>query len=427
MYLLYSILLVLSTILSAPLFLTLSFMMKKYRHGLTERLGFLPLKKGWARGGEKLLWLHAVSVGEITAALPLLKEIRRRRAELKLVVSVVTPGGYQVAQEKFPEADLIFYFPLDYPWVVKRVIDQLSPSLFVMIETEIWPNFLRYLAQKNIPSILVNGRISPKSFQRYTLVKPFMTQVLSSVTLFSMRGEEDATRLLKLGADPKKVLITGNIKFDQPLNPLTEEEIEAFRAALNLDQKSSVMIAGSTHKGEEEIILDVYSVLKAKYPYLALVIAPRHIERVGEIEALLKKKRLAYVKKSELMNQREPIIVLDTFGELMKLYGIGTIIFVGKSLVPEGGGHNILEPAAYGKPVLFGPYMSNFSEIAELLKASGGGIEVHSQEELLSKIEELLEDRAKWKLLGVKAAQVVKNHQGALSRTLAILEVMSDE
>jgi 3-deoxy-D-manno-octulosonic-acid transferase len=362
-------------------------------------------------------------VGEVIAAAPLVKALRDRFPDMPLLVSTVTETGQATAHEKMA-ADAYLYFPLDYPWVVRRVIEAVQPRLFLMVETEIWPNFLRYLHRRGVPAMLVNGRISPRSFRGYRRLRPFMRQVLGSLASLSMQTNVDAERIIAMGADPARVQVTGNIKYDLALTPLNQAEGEALRAELGIGE-APVFMAGSTHRGEEEIVLQAYLRARAQVPTLRLLLAPRHLDRLDEIEALLRRHQLTVHRHSHgrvpSQGPEAPVLLLDTLGELEKLYAVGTVVFVGGSFVPTGG-HNVLEPAAHRKAILFGPHMHNFHQIAAALLEAGGAQQVQKPETLCDTVSVLLQHPERRQALGDAAYRVLRQNQGAIGRNVHLIE-----
>jgi 3-deoxy-D-manno-octulosonic-acid transferase len=423
MYLLYNGLLLLASLGALPYFAVKSLRTTKYRAGLRQRFGHVPPEVVPALRGVRPLWLHAVSVGEVIAAVPLVNALRRQFPHLPILVSTVTETGQATAREKMA-AEACLYFPLDYAWVVHQVIARLQPRLFLMVETEIWPNFLRELTRQEIPAMLINGRISPRSFRGYQRLRPFMRQVLQLITTFSMQTKLDAERIIAIGAEPSRVHITGNIKYDLALIPLCNAEEQALRADLGIGE-TPVFMAGSTHHGEEDIVIEAYLQARAQVPTLRLLLAPRHLDRLDEIEALLRKHRLTVHRRSQgrLPSQcaEAPVLLLDTIGELAKLYAVGTVVFVGGSFVPIGG-HNVLEPAAHRKAILFGPHMHNFHQIATALLEAGGALQVQNPEALGEHIGALLQQPERRQALGEAAQQVLCGNQGALARTVRLIE-----
>lgn len=425
MYFIYNILLSITSILLSPLILFALLREEKYRMGLSQKLGFLPPHLLLKLSGSRPVWIHAVSVGEVTSTIPLIQEIKKRYPSQKIILSTVTVTGNYTATIRAREVDAVIYFPLDYPFIVKKVIRQIKPKLFIILETELWPNILRELKRNNIPSVVVSGRISNRSYHKYRWGRFFFTKVLDNIHLFCMQTEVDTKRIINIGADKDRVTTVGNLKFDQCVPTITTEEKENLYNMLSLKEGQTIFIAGSTHKGEENIVLEVFKNLKKTYEDLILILAPRHPERFNEVADILSHQKLRSIKKTKIkMGQKSnhhDIILLDTIGELSKLYSIGTIIFVGGSLVSTGG-HNVLEPVAYKKAVIFGPHMDNFSEISRCLRESGGGFQVNNQEEFLSQAERLLQNDADRAKLGEKAFEVIAHNQGAINKSMEVIE-----
>jgi len=382
---------------------------------LRARLGF-----GAVRSDGPTAWVHAVSVGETIAALPLIEGIRRLAPALPPVVTTVTDTGAHVVSERLGDRAIHRFFPLDFPGAVRRALDAINPAFLVCMETEIWPNMLRGLAQRRVPVMIANGRVSDRSFRRYRLVRPLLRRVLDHVTVFAMRSEEDAQRMIALGARPERVFVTGNIKHE----PLPEAGgVELWQRLLGLGREQRVWIAGSTHHGEEAAALDAHAAACRTCPDLVLVLAPRHPERVAQVAALVEARGWPAVKRSELPRERQrgAVIVLDTVGELAQLYGIADVVFVGGSLVAAGG-HNMLEPAQRRKPVLFGPYTANFKEAAALLVEGGGGIVVRDAAALATELARLLADPVLRAKVGGLAYESVAGRHGAVKATLDLVE-----
>jgi 3-deoxy-D-manno-octulosonic-acid transferase len=423
MYVLYNTLLVIASLGALPYFAAKSLRTRKYRAGLRQRFGHVSPEVVSASRGVRPLWLHAVSVGEVIAAAPLVNALRRQFPHLPVLVSTVTETGQATAREKMAGA-ACFYFPLDYPWVVHQVIAHLQPRLFLMVETEIWPNFLRELARQGVPAMLVNGRLSPRSYRGYRRLRPFMRQVLRSINTFSMQTKLDAERITAVGAEPCRVHITGNIKYDLAFTPLSSAEERALRADLGIGE-APVFMVGSTHRGEEEIAVAAYLQARAQVPTLRLLLAPRHLERIDEVEALLHRHRLAVQRRSRgrvaSHGSQPSVLLLDTIGELARLYAVGTVVFVGGSFAPIGG-HNVLEPAAHRKAILFGPHMHNFHQIAAALLEAGGALQVRDPEALGEHVGMLLQHPGRRQALGDAAYQVLHANQGAIARTVELIE-----
>jgi 3-deoxy-D-manno-octulosonic-acid transferase len=365
-------------------------------------------------------WIHAVSVGECIAAAPLVEALHHAYPALPLVVSTVTETGARVARERFAGVARHRYFPLDFPGVARRVVASIDPVFFVGMETELWPNTLRVLATRGVPTMIANGRLSDRSFRRYRVVRGAMRRVLGHVTVFGMQSAEDARRIIALGAAPERVVVTGNLKAEPLADPAGA--VDLWRRLLGLAADQPVWIAGSTHRGEEDAVLAAHGRARREHPDLVLVLAPRHPERVGEVVALLKARGLAAVRRSELPAQRRPgaVIVLDTVGELAQLYAIADVVFVGGSLA-ELGGHNMLEPAMRGKPVLFGPHTHNFREAATMLLETGGGEVVRDAGTLGDALCALLADAGLRAERGAAGRRAVAARHGALRATLDLV------
>jgi 3-deoxy-D-manno-octulosonic-acid transferase len=344
------------------------------------------------------------------AAHPLIRELRKRYPGRKLILSTVTVTGNFTAKKRVPEADAVFYFPFDYPWVVRRVIRIINPAIVLIAETELWPNFFRELKRQGIPSALINGRISPRSYGNYLRFKVLFSKVFEQVTLFCMQSDEDAARIKDIGAPPDRVLVTGNLKFDQKISSVQTPPI-----AIAAGRK--VITAGSTHRGEEAILLETFTRLRKKYPDLVLIIAPRHPERFDEVCGLITNAGYECQRRTRLKGPVRDVVLLDTIGELRAFYGACDIAFVGGSLVKVGG-HNLLEPAAMKKPVIFSRYMFNFKEISEALIKASGGFMVRDKEELYVKLDSLLSSDELSLSMGEKAFKVIAANSGATARTI---------
>src|SRR5919108_1619535 len=365
-------------------------------------------------------WLHAVSVGEAIAAAPLLDALRRAYPARPLFAPTVPEPGARLVRERFAGMATHRYFPLDFPRITRRVIESIQPAFFVGMETELWPNTLRALAERGVPTMIANGRLSDRSFRRYRMVRGSMRRVLADIAVFGMQSAEDARRMIALGAPPERVVVTGNLKAE-PL-PDPAGAVELWHRLLGLAADQPVWVAGSTHRGEEEAVLEAHCRALLDRPNLALVLAPRHPERVGEVLSVLKARGLAAVRRSDLPARRSPgaVIVLDTVGELAHLYAIADVVFVGGSLAPLGG-HNMLEPALRGKPVLFGPHTHNFREAAAALVDSGGGRVVHDAAELAVALRRLLADPELRERVGAAGRDAVASRQGAVRATLDLI------
>jgi 3-deoxy-D-manno-octulosonic-acid transferase len=371
---------------------------------------------------EKTIWIHSASVGEVLCSIPLLKKIKKEFPRLKIVLTTMTSTGNETAKTRLPEADRVLFVPIDHPLIIRRTIEKVRPGLLLIAETELWPNLLRSCGRKGISIILFNGRISQRSFQRYLLLKFFFKECLKYISLFLMQTEEDRRRIIEIGGESQKTRTVGNLKFDQTFPSFTQETMTEMTNALGFHGKEKILIAGSTHSGEEEILVTLYKELKKMEPHLTLILAPRHLDRLDEVERILKRESLSWLRKTSLSpgpgrsdQERSEVILLDTMGELMSIYSLGTLVFVGGSLVPVGG-HNPLEPLFFKKCVLFGPYMFNFLDISSRLIETGGAIQVSGKVDLFSQLKRLLFDDGARKEVGEKGYQFLQRHQGATQR-----------
>jgi 3-deoxy-D-manno-octulosonic-acid transferase len=410
MYILYNIILIVLTVLLSPVILFKLITVPKYRGGISQKLGRVRKKVKRVIAGTRPIWVHAVSVGEVMAAHPLIRELKKKYPGRKLILSTVTVTGNYTARQRVPEADAVFFFPFDYPWVVRRVIRRINPVIVLVAETELWPNFFRELTRADIPSAVINGRISGSSYKNYLKFRSFFSQVFGQVTLFCMQSREDAVRIKDIGAPADRVMITGNLKFDQKI-PTIKSTPVSLRAG------SKVITAGSTHRGEEATLLDVFRRLREKFPELVLIIAPRHPERFDEVAGLVNRAGYDCQRRTRLKSVIKDVLLLDTIGELRSFYAICDIAFVGGSLVKVGG-HNLLEPAAMKKPVIFSRYMFNFKEISEALILAGGGILVKDKQELYAQVDKLLSDKKYSQQVGDRAFSVIEANSGAAKRTI---------
>jgi len=423
-YLLYSVATLLALVVLSPYLLYQALRYNKYVGSLGQRLGYLPVS--FNLDAEESIWVHAVSVGEVLAARPIVSGLRARYPELRVFLSTTTLSGQNVARRNVPDADAVFYLPLDWTFTIRRTLDIVKPKLFVMVETEIWPNLLRECRRRGIKTALVNGRISHRSFPRYRLVRPFIRRVLSDIDRLCVQGEETARRLRQLGANPARVTVTGSLKFDS-LDPSTapgrgrERVLRFFR----ISPGRLVLVAGSTSKGEEDAVIRAFNRVRttAAGGNALLILAARHPERFDEVERLCQREGLSTIRRSDLPIDAEPradAVIVNTIGELAQLYQIATAVFVGGSLVPMGG-HNILEPAVHGKPIVFGPHMENFAEIAGAFLANGAAVQVSTARELEDVVVGLMADPVRRARLGAAARALVDANRGAKDTTLKVL------
>lgn len=391
------------------------------KKGPENRLQYLKERLGISEYTNADIWIHAVSVGEVMAALPFLASLKKEFPGIKIVLSTTTYTGQKIAREKFPSADRIMYIPWDTWLTIRKAVRAIKPKIFITIETELWPALFSILKKNGSCIVLLNGRISPESFKGYKLIKPFMKKVLSYLDYIYMQGETDAERIIAIGADKKKVGIMGNFKFDIELDK--KESVRWMDGV-----KGKILLAGSTHKGEEEMVLDAYEEVKKSFPDLKLILAPRHPERFNEAEEILKKRNLNFIRRTEFTvdssqltvnSQQTDIILLDSIGELSQLFSGADVTFIGGSLLPFGG-HNILEPAYSGKPSIFGPHMENFP-IAKDFLMEGAAIMVKDPGGLAAAIKDLLENTEKAEHMGQKAKGIIDKNTGAVKKAVALV------
>ncbi|MCM8795404.1 MAG: 3-deoxy-D-manno-octulosonic acid transferase [Candidatus Omnitrophica bacterium] len=412
MFILYDLIFLLIAIISLPRYLY----QRKFHQGFIQRLGILP--KGLDLN--RPFWIHAVSVGEVMAVKGLVEALRENYPDKKIVISTVTPTGNKIALKIAEGGNFVTYLPLDFSFIIRGVVKQINPALFILAETEIWPNLITTLFKLKVPIILVNGRISDSSFLGYRAIKFLLKSILNKISVFCVQSELDARRFIALGVLKDKIHITGNMKFD-----LRPPLLNLAHLNLRLKTDEQLLVCGSTHHKEEEIILGVYQKLLTEFPKLRLLIAPRHLERVREIENLISCAGFIPHRLSNNLTTLPPhsptsVFILDTIGQLLNYYALADIVFVGGSLVKIGG-HNLLEPAAQGKAVIFGPYMFNFRDIAYLFLRHKAAIQIHNPQELKEQIRYLLNNpKAKEELAQAARAVIIQN-QGATLRNLKVI------
>ena len=421
MYLAYSLLLSLGLLLFSPYFLFQALAHRKYIDGLRERLGFVsPLDK------QPVIWLHCVSVGETQAARPLVERLRREWPHHALVVSTVTLTGQKLARDLFrTQAARVIYFPFDWRWTVRRVLRVINPAVVLVMETELWPNFLRECRAREIPVALVNGRISRKSFARYRRIRFFLRRVLESVTIAVMQSEKDAERIRVLGMLPQRTFTSGNLKFE---GGVFADKGTDLKQRFNLQTNVPLVLAASTHGPEEKIVLDSFKRLRESSG-ARLMIAPRKPERFDEVAALIEGSGLSWARRTnppKLSDADASVILLDTIGELPSTYSLATVVFVGGSIVDRGG-HNVLEPAAHGVAVVTGAHTHNFHAIVDLLNQANAIVQLPPVEgaeavtALTDALRRLLVD-PEWRTqLGRRAKEIISANQGAAERTMKLI------
>jgi 3-deoxy-D-manno-octulosonic-acid transferase len=420
---LYSLVIVLLAVVGSPWFLYQAIRYRKYVGSAAQRMGRLPVS--FNLDADEAIWIHAVSVGEALTARALIADLRERYPGLRLFLSTTTRTGQQVARTRLQDLDAIFFLPFDLPLFVNRTLRLVRPRLFIMMETEIWPNLLRACRRRGVRTILVNGRISSRSYPRYRMIRGFFRQVLADVDRFCMQSDESARRIIDIGADPAKVVVTGSLKFESvdALGQAAGRGAARILRYFRMPPTRPVFMAASTLKGEERHVLAAFAAVRRVHPSALLVMAPRKPERFGDAEALSQAEGFRVMRRTHLAVDAEPradVVILDTIGELAPLFQIATVVFVGGSLVDQGG-HNILEPAVHGKPIVFGPHMENFAEIAETFLTNQAAVQVSGPGELTAAVVRLVGDPVERARLGAAARALVEANRGAKPRTLAAI------
>ena len=427
MYAAYSVLIVLFFVVTSPYLLYQAIRYRKYVVNLRQRLGYLPVS--FNLDADESIWIHAVSVGEVLTARALLPELRERYPRLRIFLSTTTITGQQIARNNLQYVDEVFYFPFDLQFIVRRTLRLVRPRLFLIMETEIWPNLMRACQKAGVKTVLINGRISSRSYPRYRMTRWFFRDVLANVDRFCMQSEESARRIIEIGADPSRVSVTGSLKFDSldipgvPGAPTADRGRNRVLRYFRISGDRPVVIAASTLKGEEEPIFEAFQRIRATRGNALLIIAPRKPERFDDVERMARRYGWDVARRNDLRVDAEPrndVVVLDTIGELAQLFQVGTLVFVGGSLV-DAGGHNILEPAVFGKPIVFGPHMQNFAEIARTFLDHGAALQVRNGRELETTLLELLGDPVRRASLGAAARALVEANRGARSKSLAVI------
>jgi len=417
----YTLAVVLLAVVLSPWFAYQAIRYRKYIGNLGQRMGYLPVS--FNLDGDESIWIHAVSVGEALTARALIADLRQRYPGLRLFLSTTTLTGQQIARARLQDVDAVFFFPFDLPPFVNRTLRLVRPRLFIMMETEIWPNLLRACRRRGVKTMLVNGRISSRSYPRYRLARGFFRRVLADVDRFCMQSDESARRIVDIGADPARVTVTGSLKFESLESPAVAAGRGAGRVLrfFRVSPTRPVFIAASTLKGEESAVLAAFAAVRRVHPAALLVMAPRKPERFDEAEALARAEGLRVMRRTDLAIDAEPradVVILNTIGELAPLFQIATVVFVGGSLVDHGG-HNILEPAVHGKPIVFGPSMTNFAEIADTFLKNQAAVQIGDGAALPATILRLMGDPVERARLGAAARALVEANRGAKPRTLA--------
>jgi 3-deoxy-D-manno-octulosonic-acid transferase len=390
----------------------------KWHNGFGQRFGFFSgdIKAKMRRASN--IWVHAVSVGEVNAIAGLIHALKNAHSDHQIILTVSTKTGHKLALEKLEHHAVVMWAPLDFAMVVQGFVRLIDPKIYVVAETELWPNLFTCLNQRGVPIVLVNGRISDNSYGRYLKIRWLIKKYLGYVTAYCMQSDRDVERIKAIGAPEDRVSNIGNVKFDDvPMNGSFGPVHFGF------EENTTFFIAGSTHPGEEEIVLKAFQKIKDKYPAMRLVIAPRHIERADDIKQLIKSCDLDAFRFSQMiagMRYRDQVVILDTIGHLRAFYDMATLVFVGKSLTVQGG-HNIIEPAYFSKPIIVGPHVQNFRDVVSAFKDDNAIVQVENAREFEAAVSGLLDDPGRMAELGKKARGVIERHRGATNRSVEVI------
>jgi 3-deoxy-D-manno-octulosonic-acid transferase len=417
MYIIYNLLLFIILVFYSPI-LIYKEITNSNKKNIKEMFGFYSDNIKNLTKNNKIIWIHAVSVGETVAASPVVKKLKKKLPEHKIVFSTTTYTGQNMAHKIINDADAVVYFPFDLPFTVKKALKTINPELIMIIETELWPNFIKIAKKQDHKIIFANGRISDSSFKKYKYLGSIMPDMLNNIDCLAMQSEQDKNRIIELGANKEKVFNLGNTKFDQNYSSISESKKEDYKTSFKISEGNLVFVAGSTHADEEKHLIQIYKDLKLEFPNLYFIVAPRDIERAAEIADIFQKNDIDYIKKSELKNkspEKIDVLILNTIGELAQIYSLADLVFVGGSMMGKGG-HNILEPAAHGKLVFFGPDMSNFKDSTKLLLGHNAGIQINSYDELKEKLSYYLKNRSELEEKGKKAKEIILENKGASGR-----------
>jgi 3-deoxy-D-manno-octulosonic-acid transferase len=423
----YNIILTIGITVGIPLIIPIIFLSEKRRKTFLQRLGIKKLPGNiLSKNNKKTIWIHALSVGEVFSSVPLVMKLKERFKDKRIVFSTSTKTGFEIANKLFKKnVSSIFFFPFDLLFSVKYIAGKIDPAIVIIVESDIWPNFLFEMKKRHIPVFLVNARLSQRSFKGYKRFPFIFNKLFLSFAKICTQSIEDARRFMFLGIPSDMISTTGNIKFDQPYDPVSEEEIELLKQSMNIQPVKKILIAGSTHEGEESILIDAFSRIRKDFADSILVVVPRNPERARSVLKLCKSAGFLPMIMKDFENidkdKKFDVIVVDVIGILKRLYAIADVAFVGGSLV-ELSGHNPLEPAAFSKPIIFGQNMSDFAHISQMLIDSGGAIQVENTNSLYETIAEIFSDSRKARNMGEKAFRVFNANKGAVEKTLKAIE-----
>jgi 3-deoxy-D-manno-octulosonic-acid transferase len=426
-WLIYNLLFTIALTAALPYYLLRMWRRGGYSEGFGQRFGWYGESLRRRIAEKPRIWVHAVSVGEVSVALRLIGAWRKKRPGDAFVLSTNTSTAHELARRSLDAADVLIYFPIDFPPVLKRVADCIRPRMLVLTEGEWWPNLIRLVHSRNVPIAVINGRMSEPSFRGYYRMRWFFSGVMRMADLICAQSREDADRLLRMGADPARVFTTGSAKYDAAgLDPESGVKAAGVLRAAGLDPAGIFLLGGSTWPGEEAIMLDAYMHFKTSYPELRLILVPRHAERRGEVMSEIQSRGLKAVQRSRMAEVSGPsgppdVLLVDTTGELKHFFAVATVIFMGKSLT-EHGGQNVIEPAACGKPIIVGPNNENFREVIADFVASDAIIQVQNASGLVQSIGELLPDPQLREEYGGRAMRLVMENRGSMDKTLTLIE-----
>lgn len=423
MTILYNIFFIVFGVLYLPFFLARLRQAESPRKLIGDRCGFLSPSLIQSAAAKKLIWIHAVSVGEVMAASVFIKKLKERFPSHICLVSTVTPTGQKLAKS-LCGPDRVFYFPFDLSFIVRRVLAKLNPEIIILIETEIWPNLIREASKRGIPVGIINGRLSPRSFRQYEHFRFLITPLLNKISFILAQTEEDRERYIRLGYDFGSIRITGNMKFDVSAGRDLSFSPDSLKKNLGFPDAVPIFIAGSTHPGEEKIVLDVFGRLRLLFPDLKLVIAPRHIERSWDLKRMAEERSLkvrsAKPLEGDVSGDKFDVFLLNTLGELKQLYSIADLVFMGGSLIRHGG-QNPIEPASFRRPVIFGPHVFNFEAVYNRLASANAAKRAADPDSFYEIARQILSSPENARIMGEKAFSVVQSLRGATERNLDII------
>lgn len=427
---LYTVMYSLGFVLLSPMFLYKMWKRGKYRENFFQRFGRYSAETRASLAGktEPRCWIQAVSVGEVNLALIFIAVLQYKFPKLRIILTTTTSTGYKLAYERLPQEVELLYFPQDFAWCVRRAYDLVQPDFIVLMESELWPNHIWTGARRGVPIFLVNARMSPRSAERYRRLQWFFRKIFQELTLVCAQSREDADSFLALGVPTDRVRVTGNMKYDASMPHADVQQVDPGQLLkqIGVSPAQPILVAGSTHPGEEEILFDIFTDLCRQFPRLFLILVPRHVERTREVVDLARRKQIKFVLRSEITSQLAPTakpydcLIVNTTGELKWFYKVATVIFVGKSLVGQGG-QNIVEAAVSGHPVVFGPNMQNFRAIVRQFTTEGACLQVQNAGDLRRAVHGLLESTERRQAIVAAAHRVIQANVGSTQRCLDLI------